>query len=329
MSAETLFAYSRDFQLGRYSPLSAALAERHGIDEKDVLLGYGCEDLLKEAVHFHLRAGDLMLIPSASWWFYRVVASEVEAATAEYPVRRDAARYRYELGALRDAIDAKKPKLVLIASPNNPTGSSMERGMLEALLEEYPTLPIVLDQAYFGFLDEAAEPDHYAALTKHHPNLLVLRTFSKLYALAGVRVGYAFLGAMHAGLRRFQTRHLGFNRLAEQLALAALADDAYYGELRERFAVERQRLASFFNAHAGVTCFHSDANFVLVEMPEGSASAVQRDLVERGLQIKKFDEPAFLQCLRISLGTEAENDRLLAACEEFCPRALNLVGEKA
>ena len=321
VDVEWLYGYSRDFEQGRYSPLSTALASRHGLNEDEVLLGYGCEDLLKEAVHFHLGSRGTMLIPSASWWFYRVVASEVQGTTVEYPVYRDGDQYRCDLDELIALTRRTAPRLVLIASPNNPTGSSIGRSDLERFLTEFATLPVVLDQAYHGFLDEDEGPDPFAQLVRRFPNLLVLRTFSKLHALAGARIGYAFTGARHGGLRRFQTRHLGFNRLSERLALAALDSGDYYAAVRRRFSVERERVRDFFSRQPDVTCFRSDANFLLVEMPPGAACEAHRALAESGLVVKRFDEPAFRDCLRISLGTEAENSALLHAWTEAMPLA--------
>jgi histidinol-phosphate aminotransferase len=308
---ELLFNYTRSFLTGSYSDLSARVAEIHGVAENRIILGYGCEDILKEAVHYFLKPGRTILIPSASWWYYRAIADEVRGVTAEYPLVEGPTTYTYDVETMIAMKAEHNPGMVLIASPNNPTGNVLSRPDLVRVLEAYRHTPVLLDQAYFGLtLDES---DDYSSLTEQYPNLLILRTFSKLYALAGVRIGYGIIGMGLDGLQKFCARNLGYNRISERLALAALDSPEYYRDLAGRMAADRQAFYDLFRSYEGCRIFDSAANFVLVKFPEDVVPVLQAELKRQGLIIKFFTEPAFIGYARISLGTNTENARLRKA----------------
>jgi len=267
--------------------------------------------------HFLLK-GDSLLVPSASWWYYRAVADEVEGVTVEYPLRETPTRYVYDLEALAALRRTPRLKLLLLASPNNPTGNVIERAELRQVLELFRDLPVVLDQAYFGFTN--GMPDDFARLTDEYPNLLILRTFSKLYALAGARIGYAMVGKGLAGFPKYCARNLGYNRISERLALAALESGDYYDALRDRMARDRARFYELFRGVEGTRIYESEANFVLVRFPANAVAGIRAALRERGFVVKFFsDEEAFRDCARITLGTADENARLVAAFQEVLP----------
>ncbi len=315
-----LHDYPRDFQGGHYSRLSQRLAVMHGVEERLIILGYGCEDILKEAVHHYVGPGDAILVPSASWWYYRAVADEVGGRTVEYPLVETPTAYRYDLDALLALRERAPVKLLLIATPNNPTGNVIDRASLRAVLERYRGVPVLLDQAYFGFSE--GERDDFGALTHEYPDLLVLRSFSKLYALAGARIGYAVAGAGHERLVKFCSRNLGYNRVSEGLALAALGSHDYYARVRSLMAADRALFYARLRALAGVRVYASEANFVLARLPEAIVPRLDAELRRRGFIVKFFREDGFLDCVRITLGTRAENAALLDALQEVLPALL-------
>lgn len=317
---ELLYNYTRAFQQGSYSDLSRRLAEVHGVAERRIILGYGCEDILKGVVHHFLGAGETILIPSASWWYYNAIADEVGGVTVQYPLVEQEHRYVLDVDRLIALREEHDPGLVLIASPNNPTGNVLPRDELLRVLEAYADVPVVLDQAYFG-LTAGHEADEIAHLTESFPHLLVLRTFSKLYALAGVRIGYGITGYRLDGFRQFCLRNLGYNRLSERIALAALDDPGYYREVARHMESDRQAFYRFFRSYEGCRIFESAANFVLVKFPPGVAPVLKEALDRRGLIVKFFTEPAFVGYARISLGTTAENAILRDEIREAWPAA--------
>ncbi len=312
-----LHDYSRDFQAGSYSRLSRRLAGIHGVDENRIILGYGCEDILKEAVHHFVRAGDPVLVPTASWWYYRSVAGEVNGRIVEYPLVETPTTYRYELDALLDLRHRIPPAILLLASPNNPTGNPLRFEELLEILARYRGVPVLLDQAYYGF--SANGFDDWGGLTDEFPDLIVLRSFSKLYGLAGARIGYAITGPGNGEFTRFCSRNLGYNRISESLALAALDSPGYYAWVRDLMALDRAEIYSALRPMEGVRAYESEANFVLARFPREALSALDLELRRRGLIVKFFKEPGFLDCARITLGTREENALLLEALVSALP----------
>jgi histidinol-phosphate aminotransferase len=308
---ELLFNYTRAFESGYYSDLSARLGQLHGVEESRIILGYGCEDILKQTVHHFLARGRKILIPAASWWYYKAIADEVGGVTVEFPLKASATHYEFDVAALLRMRRTEDPGLVLIASPNNPTGNVIGRVDLRRLLAAYAGVPFVLDQAYFGFAPD--DIDDAGDLCREFPHLIVLRTFSKLYALAGVRIGYAVVGAGLGSFQRFCARNLGYNRLSERLALAALDSPLYYASIAHRMAADRKRFYALFRSCPGCEIYQSEANFVLVTLPAAAVADLKAELDRQGLIVKFFREPGFANQARISLGTEAENDALIAA----------------
>ena len=318
IAPDLLFNYTRDFQKGVYSALSLKLAEMHGVPEKRIVLGYGCEDILKQAIHLWVRPGERVLIPSASWWYYRSIADEVGGETVEYPIVETPTAFVYDLERLARIQRDARARIVLIASPNNPTGNSFPPPRLAEVLEIFRDGVVVYDEAYYGFADEKDERDEgAAALARRHPNLLVLRTFSKLYALAGARIGYAVVGEGLDDFLKFSSRNLGYSRVSEKLALAALSNPGYYDRIRGRIVADRRRIIETLRGFPGVRAYDSDANFVLARFLEPLTATVKAELDRRGLIVKFLTEPAFLHCARITVGTSEETSSLIEAFQEI------------
>ncbi len=321
--AEILFNYTRDFTRGYYSALSQRLADVHGIDERRVVLGYGAEDLLKQAVQHGLRPGERCFLPSASWWYYRAIVDDADAVTVEFPIVEGATSFTYDVDALEDLHRERRARILILSTPNNPTGNPFPRDRLRAVLDHFRDATVVLDEAYLGFEDEGSSGgDDAASLLEDHPNLMILRTFSKLYALAGARIGYALLGRGLASFQRFSSRNLGFSRLSERLAIAALDDPGYYEEIRRRIVHDRNRILGVLRGFDGVRAFDSQANFILARFPESVVAPLQSALLRRGLVAKFFTEPRFTSCARITIGTEAESSKLIEALRQLLPALL-------
>jgi len=328
--AELLCNYTRAFQQGNYSDLSVRLGEMHGVAENRIILGYGCEDILKESVHYFLKPGRTILIPSASWWYYTAIADEVGGVTVQFPLIETPTAYEFDVDTLIAMKAEHDPGMVLIASPNNPTGNVLSRADLLRILDAYGDTPVLLDQAYFGLTCD--EADDFSELTERYPNLLILRTFSKLFALAGVRIGYGIIGKGLGGFQKFCGRNLGYNRLSEKLALAALDSTEYYQDLAARMTADREAFYELFRAYEGCRVFESAANFVLVRFPDDVVPVLKEALDGQGLIIKFFKEPGFIGYARISLGTDEENARLRdAICQAWPASAARaaVAGESA
>jgi histidinol-phosphate aminotransferase len=308
-----LSCYTKSFSLGIKSILSERLAKEVNLPESRVLLGYGAEDLLKQAIHCYLGRDEKLLIPAYSWWYYKELASEVGGINIEYPLEEGEDSFHYNFDKLIDLYKKEKPKVVLISSPNNPTGNSISLSELKKLLIDLRESIVILDQAYiFDGLNE-----HVKALVDDNPNFILIRTFSKYYALAGVRIGYAIIGENIQKLSILTNRYLGFNRLSEEIAIAALNSVEYYKNISDKMKSDKELYYSELEKLKGFKVFKSDANFILVKIPKEIYKDLKEFLSNKGLIIKFMNEELLNSHLRISLGTQVQNRALIKAIKEF------------
>ncbi|MGB9774173.1 MAG: pyridoxal phosphate-dependent aminotransferase [Bacteroidota bacterium] len=309
LSKNQLSIYSKDFARGVKCRLTERLAYDYGIPEWQIVPGYGSEDLLKQVVHCYLGPSKTIMIPQQSWWYYKKIAGEVGGRQVEYALRKGVKTFQYDLQHMLEVFNRNKPSVVLLSSPNNPTGNSLNRDQLVFLLEKMNDAVVVLDEAYLGF---NGTKNHYAKeLIEAFPRLAILRTFSKYYALAGVRIGYAFVGKGLSELLNFSARYLGYNRVSEEIAIAALDSEPYYETIRQKMVADKEMYYRGFDELPGFTAYRSDANFILVEFPPRLKTALKQALEAKLIRVKFFDEQQFENFMRITIGTEVMNHFLM------------------
>jgi histidinol-phosphate aminotransferase len=291
--------------------LRDALAARHGVEASRILVGSGIDGLIKLLSLTVLDPGDQVVMGWPSFLSWRQGALIQGAEPIAAPLAPGGA---YDLDALLGAV-TPRTKLVVVVSPNNPTGSAVSGGDLAAFLDRLPehVLP-ALDEAYFEYLP----PDGHdgVALVREGRPLVVARTFSKAYGLAGLRVGWmvgpeALIRSMHGPRNAFDV-----NGLAQAAALASLEEaDRHLPERIALCASERERLAAGLLA-LGLDPLPSTANFVLVELGEGRARAAYEALLARGVIVRPARAFGAPGALRITVGWPEENARLLEALAE-------------
>jgi len=315
LDSDILNIYSRDYSRGVKSILSERLAKDFGTTEDRILLSYGSEDLLKQAVQCYINKGDKILIPSCSWWYYKKIADEAEGLNIQYPILEGDHTFYYDIERMIEIYDREKPKLVLISSPNNPTGNRLETDQLKYVLGKMSDTLVILDEAYLSF-DATYESDP-VELVNRHKNLIIIRTFSKYYALAGIRTGFAFLGDNHEKFKLLNARYLGFNRLSEQIAIAALDSTEYYSSISRKMADDMEMLYNEFNKLPGFHAYKSYANFLLVKIPLDIKSSLNKYLTERNMIVKFMNEDGLNSHIRITIGTHPQNSLLLKLVQAF------------
>ncbi len=307
--------YSRDFMMGFKSRLSDRLSVEYGVNKKNVILGYGGEDLLKQAVHCYVHKGDKIMIPSYSWWYYKKIADEVEGIKVEYPIVEGEDTFYYNLEGMIKVYHKNKPKLVLISSPNNPTGNRLEHDQLNQVLEIMRDTVVVLDEAYSLFFN--GDNTYLKDLIAKFPNLLIIRTFSKYHALASLRIGFALIGENHVRFSLFSSRYLGFNCISERVAIAALDSEEYYRDVSKKMASDMEMYFHEINSIPGFKAFKSYANFILVRIPAEIKDKLQNFLTERGIIVKFMEEEELNNHMRISIGKQEQNRLLMDLIKSF------------
>lgn len=310
--------YSRCFQDNKKSILSDFIANHYHVKEQNVILGYGGEDILKQAVHCFLASTGRpkkLLVPQFSWWYYKSIADEVDGITVLYPIVEEVNRFSYDVDKIKSCIDQEQPDILLIASPNNPTGNTMSDADMHEVLSYVPedTL-IIIDEAYFSFA--SLDDSHVKTMIETYSNLLIVRTFSKFYGLPGLRLGFAFMGERLVKFRNFSTKYLGYNRISEYLGIAALKATDYYNTKASIMQQGKQDYSSEIGIIPGFTVYESDANFVLVKYPIALKEQLQQRFKSDNYVIKFMNEPGINCHLRITLGTEQQNRAVIEMIKE-------------
>jgi histidinol-phosphate aminotransferase len=304
--------------LRRYPPpsadaLRARIAALHGLSLDHVVAVNGGDELLRLVVTTFVEPGEAIGVVEPSYSLYPVLA-EIHGCPI---VRADAGAdwsLPTDLGARMHAAGAK---LLLVVNPHAPSGTLSSIAQLDALAASFPGV-LLVDEAYVDFVDPALGHD-VVPLLQRRDNVLVLRTFSKGYSLAGLRVGYGLGQPSLVSPLLWKTRDsYNLDAIAQRLAEASLAHRAAATRTWELVRSERTRLASALRA-LGFELPDSQSNFVLARVPAAlSAPALQQRLEARGILVRYFDADRLRDKLRITVGTEAQNDRLLAELEAAC-----------
>lgn len=289
--------------------LTAAIAEARGVDAAMVAAGNGSSELLARFALATCDGGDNVVFAWPSFVMYPILAQLTGAEARRVPL----AAGRHDLDAMAAAVDART-RVVYVCTPNNPTGCSVGAAELDGFLDVVPDdVVVVLDEAYAEYVDAGAEPgvhaDGVASVVSagSHPNVVVLRTFSKAYGLAGLRCGYAIGDA--GVLAQLGKARLPFvvNSLAQSAALAALAHaDACLAPVAEAIA-ERARVSAALGA-LGFEVPVSHGNFVWLAVP-GAAAGLAAACERAGVLVRPLGSDG----VRVTIGTPAENDRFLDA----------------
>ena len=289
--------------------LKQALAARLGVPATWITLGHGSSDLLEMAARALLTDADAGMYARYSFIVYTQAVQGVGATHQVVPDRD----FGHDLPAMLAAI-TPQTKLIFVANPNNPTGSFLPADALHAFLRQVPPhIAVVLDEAYVEYIEPGLRYDSLAWV-REFPNLIVSRTFSKAYGLAGLRIGYGVSQPPLTDVLNRVRSAFNTSTVGQAAALAAL-DDADF--IAQAYAVNRAGQAQFavaFDA-LGLRYLPSQGNFVLVKVGDdaGAGARVNLALLQRGVIARPVDNYGLSEWLRISIGTESENAVCIAA----------------
>ncbi len=285
------------------SELLLAMARYAGWRPDGVLAGNGSNELIQALLLVTVGAGTRVLVPEPTFTLYALLTRILGGEVVNVPL---GPRFEYDVAAVSKAGQESDATLTIVCSPNNPTGTAMSVDDVARLCRQAPGL-VVVDEAYHEFSGRSVAP-----LLSEHPNLVVLRTFSKAMALAGLRVG-CLLGAPEL-VREIDKARLPYNLdfFSQQAALAALEEREVLEANVKRLVALRQRLWSALGELPGVRPFPSEANFILFELERADPNAVFEGLFAQGVLVRDVTSyPRLGRCLRVSVGSEEENARFL------------------
>ena len=288
--------------------LKDAISRKFKVDHAQIVLGNGSNDVLELAARAFLAPGDAAVFSQYAFAVYPLVTQAVGAIGITVPARD----FGHDLVAMLGAV-TPNTRMVFIANPNNPTGTLLGKDELLEFLQEVPAnVLVVLDEAYDEYLPDEQKSKAIAWLAAF-PNLIVTRTFSKAYGLAGLRVGFALAHADVADIINRVRQPFNVNSMALVAAAAALEDDDFVRRTYELNAAGMQQITEGLS-RLGLKFIPSSGNFV--SFRTGDAAASYQRLLQNGVIVRPVAGYGMPEYLRVSIGLESENARFLCALEE-------------
>lgn len=289
-------------QLRRYPNATADAFRRAAADVLEVsadmiMAGNGSDDVLAVAMQTFLSAGDTLAYPNPTYSLYPVLAELDDVKVAEVPWEKD-----WSLPI--DALLATKARAIFLANPNAPSGTSISPQKIEELCKDFKGV-VLIDEAYVDFADDNCLP-----LVRDHENVVITRTLSKAYSLAGLRFGYAVAQAGVIQEMNKARDSYPCDAISLVAATAAISDQEYARKTWEHVKAERQRVSSELT-QLGWKVLPSHANFIFAAAPDGAGKRAYLALKEQGILVRHFDKPGLSDKIRITIGTSQENNALI------------------
>jgi histidinol-phosphate aminotransferase len=289
--------------------LRTALAGKFGVQPAEIVLGNGSVEILPQITLAYLGPGSSAVVSEGAFIWYKIAVDIAAGELIEVPMKDHA----HDLRAMRQAIRSNT-KLVFIANPNNPTGTIVPRDEVDEFFRALPDhVLVVMDEAYSEYIDDPRFPDSFSHF-RAGKNILILRTFSKIYGLAGARLGYGFSRPeIIADLMKVRTS-FNVNRISQAAGVAALGDVSHISRGRK---VNDAGKALLYDAYRTLGLFHLPTwgNFIFVDFDRDSQTVFE-DLQKRGIITRTIKEYGFPRALRITIGTEPQNQRLIRALKK-------------
>ena len=294
--------------------LLQALSRHLGVDTNALLLGNGSNDVIDLVARTFLGQGDEAISSQYAFAIFQIATQSTGAKNVVAPAKN----YGHDLDAMH-AVITPKTKVIWIANPNNPTGTFISYNAIKEFLQEVPNhIVVVLDEAYFEYLDPTDQVNAITWLTEH-PNLILMRTFSKIYGLAGLRVGYGITSPEIAELLNRVRHPFNVNSLAIHAAAAALLDHDFVIKSFEQNKKGRdQLLQNLQQLH--IDCLPAYGNFVTIQLEQ--VDKINNALLEQGIIVRPLAAYDLPDYLRVTVGTEDENTHFLSALSSILHRSL-------
>ncbi|MDR3569815.1 MAG: histidinol-phosphate transaminase [Syntrophobacteraceae bacterium] len=291
--------------------LRKKLAEKHGLPFESILLGNGSNEIIELVIRAFMAPGDEVMMPSPSFLLYQLVVQWMGGRPVAIPLREDLG---IDLDKMAQAVSAKT-KVIFLTNPNNPTGKVIARADFEAFLQKIPqSVAVVLDEAYIEFSTNPDTPRGFDYIGAKGPTVIVLRTFSKAYGLAGLRIGFGAMDPEVAGFLNRVRQPFNTNSLAQAAAVGALDDDEFLSLTQQTTWNGLEFLYKEIEK-MGLAYVPSEANFFLIEVP-CQARELFEAMLRRGVIIRSMASYGMERFIRISAGLPEENMRFIEALRQ-------------
>lgn len=293
--------------------LTQALAEKHQVLPEQITIGSGSEEIIRFVIQTFAKPGEQILVPEYSFIAYELCAKSMNVEVVKAPLTD----WQVDSQAIIQAVN-NKTKVIFIANPGNPTGTYINPEQLASVLNAVSErVIVVVDEAYFEYMTQADYPQT-EQLLKHYPNLVIMRTFSKAYGLAGLRIGYSLSNSEVANLFNRIRFPFNTNTLAQKAAFIALTDKAHIEQGVQINEQGRQQYTEYF-ASKGIKVISKAANFVTIDL-EAPAKPINEALLKHGIIVRDLYPYGLEQLLRITIGTQSQNQACIEAFEKVLTR---------
>jgi len=300
------YPYYHNYPDPEQRELRKALEGYTGLGRQHIVCGTGSDDLIDLILRLFLKPGDEVINCPPTFGMYPFSTEVCGGRVVDVPRTKDSS---LDMTGMEKAL-TESTKVIFVASPNNPTGNATSMEEIKELIDTGRV--VVVDEAYFEFSNTGT----MANLVPSHPNLIVLRTFSKWAGLAGLRIGYGLFPTEIAEYLMKIKQPYNASAAAQAAVLASLADIDYLRADVAKIVVERERLFGKLKELGWLQPYPSQANFILCSLPKGSAQETWQGLREKGIFVRYFDAPGLRDCLRITVGRPEDTDILVKALKE-------------
>ncbi|MEM1243266.1 MAG: histidinol-phosphate transaminase [Pseudomonadota bacterium] len=291
--------------------LKSALVEYYPIERQQLTIGNGSDSLLHLIALTYVKPREKIIFSQFGFAMYKIIAQLVNAQAVEIPAKSD---WSHDLQAIAAAVDTET-KLIFLANPNNPTGTWFSQNELINFLDKIPKhVLVVLDEAYYEYVTEKDYPDSLKLLSSY-PNLIISRTFSKIYGLAGLRVAYCIAQAELTDCLNRARLPFNVNSLAQHAATAALTDDAHRKHSLQHNLQQKDYFITQLN-QLNLEFIPSIGNFITIKLGE-NANKFYQQLLEKGIIVRPLTNYSMPEHLRVSFGKADENQQFFKVLKQL------------
>ena len=290
--------------------LKNAISNKFSIPQENIILGNGSDELIILALRAFVDPQEEVIVSNPTFLVYSIASAVVGAKIITIPAKE----FKYDLDAMQRAI-TPKTRMIFIANPDNPTGSYVSKDELDSFIEKVPdNVMIFLDEAYYEFARGGDYPETISSIEWKDKNVIVARTFSKAYGLAGLRVGYGFARQDIAEALNKVREPFNINSIAQTAAVAALEDEEYLKRSVDLVADEKKKLYDELDA-LDIKTFPSATNFILIDTRRDSLE-IYNSLLKKGVIVREMSPWGLEGFIRVNIGLPEENEKFLDALRE-------------
>ncbi|MBQ0051345.1 MAG: aminotransferase class I/II-fold pyridoxal phosphate-dependent enzyme, partial [Treponema sp.] len=303
------------YDLTREDDLAVEVSKLTELSTDSIFIHSGSSDVIKTIMTVVLNKDDTVLISNPSWNYYKSVIELHHAKAAYFDIKPGTDSYEFDIEGLMQTAKKTSPRIIVICTPHNPTGAVISRTDLEKVIKENPTSLVIVDEAYLGLSKTTYDVKY---LLSAYNNVVFCRTFSKLYGLAGLRMGYGLCTPMAKQVFKLDLNPFRVSNIGRKVCVAALRDKKYYADLTKRIIKIKDDFIETVNKIKGVKAYKSAANFIWIRFDESiDVQGLKDNLQENGYLTRLWTEGSHLS-MRITIAPEEDMEKVTKLIQEFC-----------